>query len=211
MGQSIIDNLYWRYATKKYDASKKVSNEAITIIKEALRLVPTSYGLQPIKFLIIENPEIRKELLHYSYNQFSIVEASHLIVIASLNDIPTQEIDDYIENTATTRSIPIQQLSNYADFLKRTINNLSPTEKSTWAQKQAYIALGVLLDICAQLKIDTTPMEGFDVDGYDKVLKLTEKGLSSTLVIPIGFRHDEDATQHWKKVRKTKEELFEEI
>jgi len=173
--------------------------------------VPTSYGLQPIKFLIIENPEIRKELLHYSYNQFSIVEASHLIVIASLNDIPTQEIDDYIENTATTRSIPIQQLSNYADFLKRTINNLSPTEKSTWAQKQAYIALGVLLDICAQLKIDTTPMEGFDVDGYDKVLKLTEKGLSSTLVIPIGFRHDEDATQHWKKVRKTKEELFEEI
>jgi nitroreductase len=211
MGQSIIDNLYWRYATKKYDASKKVSTEAIAIIKEALRLVPTSYGLQPIKFLIIENPVIRKELLHYSYNQLSIVEASHLIVIASLNDIPTQEIDDYIENTATTRSIPIQQLSNYADFLKRTINNLTPTEKTTWAQKQAYIALGVLLDICAQLKIDTTPMEGFDVEGYDKVLNLSEKGLSSTLVIPIGFRHDEDATQHWKKVRKTKEELFEEI
>lgn len=209
MSHSIIDNFHWRYATKRYDTEKKVSDESISIIKEALRLVPMSYGLQPLKFILIENHSLRNELLHFSFNQKSIVEASHLIVIASLKDIPSQEIDDYIENTALTRNIPIDQLSNYSNFLKKTFNNLSADEKSTWAQKQAYIALGVLLDVCAQLKIDATPMEGFDVDGYDKTLLLTEKGLSSTLVIPIGFRHPKDVAQHWKKVRKSTEDLFE--
>ncbi|MCO5261147.1 MAG: NAD(P)H-dependent oxidoreductase [Crocinitomicaceae bacterium] len=211
MNHSIIDNLHWRYATKRYDSSKKVPQDAISIIKEALRLTPTSYGLQPLKFLIIENNAIRNELLSFSYNQKAIVDASHLIVIASLTDIPTQEIDDYIENTALTRDIPIQQLSNYSNFLKQTINNLSPIEKKMWAQKQAYIALGVLIDICAQLKLDATPMEGFDSDGYDYVLNLTEKKLTSTLVIPIGYRHSEDSAQYWKKVRKSSEELFEEF
>lgn len=209
MSHSIIDNFHWRYATKRYDTEKTVSDESISIIKEALRLVPTSYGLQPLKFILIKDYSLRNDLLHYSYNQKSIIESSHLIVIASLKDVPTQEIDDYIENTAITRDIPIDQLSNYSNFLKKTFSSLSAEQKTTWAQKQAYIALGVLLDVCAQLKIDATPMEGFDIDGYDKTLHLTEKGLSATLVIPIGFRHSEDVTQHWKKVRKSTDDLFE--
>ena len=209
MNHTIINNLNWRYATKKYDSEKKISQDTIDLLKEALRLTPTSYGLQPIKFLFIENPDIRERLLEFSYNQRSITDASHLIVIASHKNFQTREIDSYMQNTANTRGLTLEQLSGYSDFLKRIIGTQSPEEKTIWAQKQAYITLGVLVDTCAQLRIDATPIEGFVPEGYDSILGLTQKGLTSTLVIPIGYRHPEDATQHWKKVRKSTEELFE--
>ncbi len=209
MNHSIINNLNWRYATKRYDSEKKIPRETIDLLQEALRLAPTSYGLQPIKFLFIENTGIREKLFEYSYNQRSITDASHLIVIAAHKEIEAQEIDKYMLNTASTRGLSIDQLSGYSDFLKRTIGTQTPEQKAVWAQKQAYITLGVLIDTCAQLRIDATPIEGFDTREYDRILNLDERGLSSTLVIPIGFRHPEDTTQHWKKVRKSKEELFE--
>ncbi|MBC9813699.1 NAD(P)H-dependent oxidoreductase [Crocinitomicaceae bacterium CZZ-1] len=209
MNHSIIHHLNWRYATKRYDQTRVIPDQTIDLIKEALRLTPTSYGLQPLKFLLIKNQEIRKQLLNYSYNQQSITDASHLIVIASYRDIQSDEIDQYMQNTAVTRDLPLEQLSGYSDFLKRIMNNQTTEQKTTWAQKQAYITLGVLVDICAQLKVDATPIEGFDVKGYDAILNLEEKGLTSTIVVPIGYRHQDDVTQHWKKVRKPAEELFE--
>lgn len=209
MNHPIIHNLNWRYATKRYDATKKVPQETINLLKEALRLTPTSYGLQPIKFLIVENPEIRTKLLEYSFNQQSIVDASHLIVIASIKDIQMDEIDKYMENTAITRGFPVEQLNGYSDFLKRIMLGFSVDQKVTWAQKQAYITLGVLVDACAHLRIDATPIEGFNALGYDDILGLEEKGLTSTLVVPIGYRHSDDVAQHWKKVRKSETELFE--
>lgn len=209
MSHSIIHSLNWRYATKRYDTEKKIPSETIELLKEALRLTPTSYGLQPLKFLFIENPLIRKQLIDFSYNQQSIVEASHLIVIASLRDIQSQEIDQYMKNTAVIRELSIEQLSGYSDFLKRIMNTKTTEQKTVWAQKQAYITLGVLIEACAHLRIDATPIEGFDVSGYDDILRLEEKGLTATLVIPLGYRHTEDATQHWKKVRKSEQELFE--
>lgn len=209
MNHSIINSLNWRYATKRYDPEKKIPRETIDLLQEALRLAPTSYGLQPIKFLFIENTGIREKLFEYSYNQRSITDASHLIVIAAHKEIEAQEIDKYMLNTASTRGLSIEQLSGYSDFLKRTIGTQTPEQKAVWAQKQAYITLGILIETCAQLRIDATPIEGFDTREYDRILNLDERGLSSTLVIPIGFRHPEDTTQHWKKVRKSKEELFE--
>lgn len=209
MNHPIIHNLNWRYATKRYDAIKKVPKETIDLLKEALRLTPTSYGLQPIKFLIIESPEVRTKLLEHSFNQQSIIDASHLIVIASVKNIQMDEIDKYMENTAVTRGFPVEQLNSYSDFLKRIMLSFSIDQKATWAQKQAYITLGVLVDACAQLRIDATPIEGFNVLGYDNVLGLEEKGLTSTLVVPIGYRHPDDVAQHWKKVRKSETELFE--
>lgn len=209
MNHSIIHGLNWRYATKRYDSEKIIPQETIGLLKEALRLTPTSYGLQPLKFLLIESHPIRKQLFDFSYNQQSITDASHLIVIASFKDVQTQEIDRYMHNTAITRNLSIEQLAGYSDFLKRIMNAQTAEQKTIWAQKQAYIALGVLVEICAQLKIDTTPIEGFDGKGYDKILKLEEKGLTSTLVVPIGYRHPDDTTQYWKKVRKSEEELFE--
>jgi nitroreductase len=209
MNHSIIHNLNWRYATKRYDTQKKIPSETIELLREALRLTPTSYGLQPLKILFIENPDIRKKLLDFSYNQHSIVDASHLIIIASYKDIQSREIDLYMKNTAAIRELPIEQLSGYSDFLKRIMNTKTIEQKTIWAQKQAYIALGTLINTCANLRIDATPIEGFDVGGYDSVLKLEKKGLTSTLVIPLGYRHTDDTTQHWKKVRKSEQELFE--
>lgn len=209
MDHPIIQNLNWRYATKRYDSEKKITKESIDLIKEAIRLAPSSYGLQPIKILIIENTEIRTKLFEYSFNQRSIIDASHLIVICSYDDMDYKKIDDYMSNTAQTRDLPLEQLNGYSDFLKRIMSDKNEEQKAIWAQKQAYIALGVLIDTCAHLKIDATPIEGFDNTKYDEVLGLKSKGLSSTLVIPIGYRHAEDHTQFWKKVRKTEPELFE--
>jgi nitroreductase/dihydropteridine reductase len=209
MDHPIIQNLNWRYATKRYDTEKKITKESIDLIKEAIRLAPSSYGLQPIKILIIESKEIRKQLFECSFNQHSIVDASHLIVICSYDDIDYQKIDAYMSNTAQTRDLPLEQLNGYSNFLKQIMSGKNEEQKAIWAQKQAYIALGVLIDTCAHLKIDATPIEGFENSKYDAILDLKSKGLSSTLVIPIGYRHPEDHTQFWKKVRKTEPELFE--
>lgn len=159
MNHLLIENLNWRYATKRYDSVKRVSTDQIELLKEALRLTPTSYGLQPIKFLFIENPAIRQKLFAYSYNQKSIIEASHLIVICSHTNINEANIDDYMSNTARTENLSVEQLDGYSNFLKKVINTQTIEEKSIWAQKQAYLALGVLVDACAHLRINAAPIE----------------------------------------------------
>lgn len=209
--KQLLDDLNWRYATKLYDPEQKISSENLSVIKDVLRLVPTSYGLQPLKYLFIESKEIREQLLIHSYGQQAIVAASHLLVICSYKDIAEDSVDSYIQNTAFTRQIELEKMLGYGDFLKRTLNELSPEELSNWNAKQAYIALGLLTQTCAQLRIDSTPMEGFDPAGYDQVLNLSERNLNATLVVPMGYRHPDDRNQFLKKVRKSESELFEVI
>lgn len=208
---SIIEDLTWRYATKKFDDTKKIAPEAIEVLKNVLQLVPTSYGLQPLKYLFIENPTIRQELLHHSFGQQVIVDASHLLVICSYKTIEDHTVDSYIETTALTRQIELEKILGFGDFIKKTVGEWDDTEVASWTSRQAYIALGFLLQSCAQLRIDSTPMEGFKPAGYDEVLNLSARKLTATLVIPIGYRHDEDGNQHLKKVRRSFEELFEVI
>ena len=208
---SIIEDLTWRYATKKFDATKKIAPEAIEVLKNVLQLVPTSYGLQPLKYLFIENTAIRQELLQHSFGQQAIVDASHLLVICSYTTIEDHSVDSYMETTALTRQIELEKILGFGDFIKKTVGEWGDTEVASWTSRQAYIALGFLLQSCAQLRIDSTPMEGFKPSGYDEVLNLSAQKLTATLVIPLGYRHDEDGNQHLKKVRRTFEELFEVI
>jgi len=203
-----IKNANWRYATKKFDASKKVSSEDFTTLKEAIRLSASSYGLQPYKILIIENPEIRAQLQPVSWGQSQIVDASHLLVIANSVNLGENEIDEFIENVATTRNLPIDTLQGYADFMKSKVVSLPEEARNTWTSKQAYIALGNLLNVAADLKIDVTPMEGFESKKYNELLGLEKLGLNASIVAAIGYRHDDDATQHYTKVRKSNENLF---
>ncbi|MBL7886812.1 MAG: NAD(P)H-dependent oxidoreductase [Flavobacterium sp.] len=203
-----IKDAQWRYATKKFDASKKVSAEDLAIIKEAIRLSASSYGLQPYKVFIIENPEIRALLQPASWGQSQIVDASQVIVFANMTQFGDADIDAYIQNMAQTRSIPVEAIQGYADFMKSKITSLADDVKSNWTAKQTYLALGNLMNVAAELKIDVTPMEGFEADQYNKILGLTEKGLNAAVVATIGYRHEEDATQHYAKVRKSNEELF---
>ncbi len=209
--KQLIDDLNWRYATKKYDPNARINSTDLAIIKDVLRLVPTSYGLQPLKYLIIEDPAVRRALLEHSSGQQAVTDASHLLVICSYRDIVDDSVDSFIENTAHTRQIELEKILGFGDFIKRTVRELTADERSTWAAKQAYIALGQLMQTCAQLRIDSTPMEGFNAAGYDQVLHLSERNLNATLVVPMGYRHPEDGNQHLKKVRRPMDELFETI
>lgn len=205
---NFIQDANWRYATKKFDTTKKVSAEDLATLKEAIRLSSSSYGLQPYKVLIIENPELRAQLQPVSWGQTQIVDASHLIVFANVTNIGETEIDAYFKNLTETRNIPMEALQGYADFMKSKITSLSEEARNIWTSKQTYLALGNLLNAAAELKIDVTPMEGFEPEQYNEILGLKKLGLNASLVAPIGYRHEEDATQHYVKVRKSNEELF---
>lgn len=205
----IIEDLNWRYATKKFDPTKKISNKDIETIKESLRLVPSSYGLQPLKYLLIESPEIRDQLVAASYGQMQVKDASHLIVLCSLINVEEKHVDEYMENIAHTRNVQTDSLQLFSNTIKGSIEKMNTHDVVTWTEKQAYIALGQLMHTCATMRIDATPMEGFDPKAYDEILNLSESNLKATLVCPIGYRHQEDEAQHRAKVRKSKESIFE--
>lgn len=207
----IIEDLNWRYATKKFDSSKKVSEQDLEIITESLRLTPSSYGLQPLKFLIIEDKEIRSKLKENSFNQAQIIDASHLIVICTYKEITEEFINNYLEIISEERSTSLESLNGYGDFMKNTILAMDKSKVYEWNSKQAYIALGQLLHTCASLRIDATPMEGFNSKAYDEILDLNNKGLHSVLACPIGYRSLEDPNQFLKKVRRAKNYLFDLI
>lgn len=208
---NFIENQNWRYATKKFDATKKVSTEDLETLKKAIQLSSSSYGLQLYKVFIIENPAIRAQLQPVSWGQSQIVEASHLFVFANVVDVQENHIDNYVQNIASTRGLALEDLKGYSDFMKSKIVSLPVEQKAVWTSKQTYLALGNLLNAAAELKIDVTPMEGFEPEKYNEILGLTKLGLNASLVATVGYRHEEDATQHYAKVRKPIEELFETI
>jgi nitroreductase len=205
---TFLENQNWRYATKKFDATKKITAEDLSTLKEAIRLSSSSYGLQPYKVIIVENPELRANIQPAAWGQSQIVEASHLIIFANETKVDDLAIDEYIKNISQTRNMPIEALAGYGDFMKSKITSLTPEEKNIWTAKQTYLALGNLLNVAAELKIDTTPMEGFVPAQVNEILGLDKLGLNATLIATLGYRHDEDATQHYKKVRKSNEDLF---
>ncbi|MEL4308133.1 NAD(P)H-dependent oxidoreductase [Joostella sp. CR20] len=201
-------NLAWRYATKKFDATKKVSDKDLETLKEAIQLSASSYGLQPYKVLIITDQLTKEKLRPVAWNQSQITDASHLIVFATINNFGEENIKEYIENIGTTRGIPTENLQGYFDMMNANITPLPDAIKSAWTAKQTYIALGNLLSAAADLKIDTCPMEGFEADKFTEILGLDKLGLTPTVIAPIGYRAEDDETQHYKKVRKSSEDLF---
>ncbi|MFL9829256.1 NAD(P)H-dependent oxidoreductase [Flavobacterium sp. ARAG 55.4] len=205
---NFLENQNWRYATKKFDATKKISKEDLKTLKEAIRLSSSSYGLQPYKVIIVENPEIRAKIQPAAWGQSQITEASHLIVFANKTKLDNSDIDEYVSNISTVRNIPVESLAAYGDFMKSKIVTLSDDSKNIWTSKQTYLALGNLLNAAAELKIDVTPMEGFVPEQLNEILGLDKLNLNTSLIATLGYRHEEDATQHYKKVRKSEEELF---
>lgn len=203
-----ITNQNWRYATKKFDAAKKISTQDLNTLKEAIRLSSSSYGLQPYKVIIVENPELRAQLQPAAYGQAQVVDASHLIVFANETNVDDDTVNQYINRISETRGIPTESLAGFGDYMKGGINSMPQDVKNIWAAKQTYLALGNLLNAAAELKIDITPMEGFVPAKVNEILGLDKLNLNATLMATIGYRHEEDATQNYKKVRKSNEELF---
>lgn len=205
---NFLNNQNWRYATKKFDATKKVSAEDLNTLKEAIRMSPSSYGLQPYKVLIIENPELRAQLQPAAWGQTQIVDASHLFIFVNETNVGDETIDQFLNNISETRETPLESLAGYGDFMKSKISTLEPAVKNVWASKQTYLALGNLLSAAAELKIDVTPMEGFVPAQVNEILGLDKQNLNASLIATVGYRHEEDATQFYKKVRKSQEDLF---
>lgn len=208
----IVESLKWRYATKIFDPEKKLSQKQVDGILEVLNLTPTSYGLQPLKFIRVVNPKIREQLVEASWNQKQVAEASDLIVICIENQLTENAIDQYIERVANTRDQ--EKNSPRFDSFKKMLMKIvewSAEDYQNWAKKQAYIALGNLMTACAVEQIDACPMEGFEPEKYDEILNLNEAGLSSVLVCPIGFRSEKDSNSELAKVRKEHHEIIIEI
>lgn len=208
---SLIENLSWRYATKKFDTSKKVSDSDIETIKEAISLSATSYGLEAYKVLIVKDENLRQELLPASWGQSQVADASHLMIFCNFNKVTPEYIDQYVDLKSNVQGIPSENLRGYGDFMKKTIGSFPEETTRTWTAKQTYIAMANAMAACAELKIDSCPMEGFDAAKYNEILGLDAKGLSAALVLPIGYRSEEDQTQHGKKVRKPLTDLFEVV
>ncbi|CAZ98761.1 6,7-dihydropteridine reductase [Zobellia galactanivorans] len=211
MSLDSIKNLEWRYAVKKFDSEKILPQEKIERLKQAFNLTATSYGLQPITLVVIRNKELQKELVEHSFGQQQVVQASHVLVICIQSDIDEAYISRYFEQVKKIRGTSPDILDPFkkalvADFSKKEVHEIEQ-----WSKNQAYLALGNLLTICAMEKIDSCPMEGFLPSAYDTVLNLKEKGLTSVLVLPVGYRADDDMFSEFKKVRKNIEESIIEI
>jgi nitroreductase len=205
---TLLDNLNWRYATKKYDAAKKISTADLNTLKEAVRLSASSYGLQPYKVVIVENPELREQLKGAAYGQTQITDASHLFIFANDLNLDAKSVEAYINNISETRGVPAEALGGFSDMMNGVIGSLSNDAKNNWTAKQTYIALGNLLSAAAELRIDATPMEGFNPTAFNEILGFDKLGLNASVIATIGYRHEEDEAQHYKKVRKSQEDLF---
>ncbi len=209
--KSMIDALQWRYATKAFDASKKLTTEQIDLLLEAVRLSPSSFGLQPWKIIVVTNSEVREKLRQAGYGQAQFTDASHVIIFASKRELSDLDVDEFIGLTARERGIPTSELGEYAGMMKQFLSGLSGEKRIEWASRQAYLGLGVLLATAAHEEIDACPMEGFDPSAFDEILGLKEKGLTACVVATVGFRSEKDQTAQLSKVRFSKKEIIEEI
>jgi|SRR3989344_524318 len=203
----ILKALNWRYATKSFDQTKKVSENDLNEILEAIRLAPSSFGLQPWKFIVVENPELRKKIREVAFNQPKVTEASHLIVLCSKTDVSEEYIKEYVRDIAKTRNISIDSLKGFEDMMinfRKSHNNESIKD---WAKKQTYIALGILLQTAALKGIDAGPMEGFSPEGVDEILSLHKEGFTTAVLCALGYRSNEDKSASYAKVRHSKEKV----
>lgn len=201
--QSLLAQLNWRYATKKFDAAKKIPAETWAALEHAAVLAPSSFGLQPWKFVVVSSPEVRVALRAKSWNQPQITDASHLMVFARRTSVTKAEIDAYMARIAEVRGVTRESLQGFRDMMAGFIVD-SPApgfSADVWTSRQVYIALGFFLSAAAVLGVDACPMEGIDAGAYDEILGLKGSAFATTVVAAAGYRASDDATSAMKKVR----------
>jgi len=203
-----INALKWRYATKKFDGGKVVSDADIKTLRESINLTATSFGLQPFRVAVITDGAVKEKLRAAAYDQAQLTTASHVFVFAAKTTVTPEYVDNFIKLMADVRNVPVAAIEGFGDYIKGSLKDKSQEELQRWNTRQAYIALGSLLITAGELKVDACPMEGFEGDKFDEILGLKEKGLTAVVIVPVGYRSAEDDTQHAAKVRLPLEELF---
>ncbi len=205
---SHLESLQWRYATKKFDPTKKLSDAQLEELMEAARLSASSYGLQPYKFVVVTDPAVRAKIREHAWDQAQVTDASHLIVLCSYRTMDHSYIDKYIAEIAKTRGMKPEDLAGFRDMMRGSVAGKDAKDLADWMKRQSYIALGFLLSAAAHMRIDACPMEGFDPTHVDVDLGLVDMNLTSATLCPVGFRASDDAAAQYKKVRFAKDELF---
>jgi nitroreductase len=204
----LLQQLQWRYATKKFDATRKISAAEWRALEEALVLAPSSFGLQPWKFVVVENPELRARLLPLSWNQGQVVDASHLLVCAVRVGLAEEDVDRLIRRTMEVRGVSREKLEGYRKLILGFCEKLGESGGlEAWAARQVYIALGGLLTGAALLGLDACPLEGIDPEGYTEVLGLS--GYRAICAVALGYRAIDDGAAQLAKVRYPIEEVVE--
>lgn len=198
----LLHRLMWRYAVKHFDVSKKIPQDHWEALENALVLSPSSYGLQPWKFVVVNDPHTRQDLLRVSMGQQQVVDSSHLVVFAARTDITAEDVGHWLERVAEIREVPLAGLDHLRQVMSGDLVT-GPRHQiaAEWAKRQAYLALGVFITSAAILGVDTCPMEGFDPAGYDQILGLKALGYTSAVIATAGYRSEEDLTATAAKVR----------
>jgi nitroreductase len=208
----VIKHLNWRYATKSYDASQKLDDAKLNHILEAIRLAPTSSGLQPFEVFVVKNPDLRAKIREVAWGQAQVTDASHLLVFAAWDNITPERIDAAFDYTNEVRGFVNEGWEAYRKQLHGIIAARTEQANFDAAARQAYIGLGVALVAAAEQGVDSTPMEGFDPAAVDQILGLKERHLRSVVILPVGYRKaDSDWLVNLKKVRRPRDKFVTEL
>jgi len=205
---NIIEQLKWRYATKSFDKTKKLTVDQLHLLLEAVNLSASSYGMQPFEVMVIENQELKDRLRIFSGDQSQVSDASQLIIFAARNNLSPLHVNEYMQRIMSVRGVSYDSLTDYRNRIVKSISSKSQETLLQWASRQIYIALGFLLVTAAVEEIDACPIEGFEKEMYDEILGLKEKGLSSVVMAAVGYRSEDDKYQFKPKVRKSIKELI---
>lgn len=198
---TVLEQLQWRYATKKFDPSRKIAPELWSKLEAAAIHAPSSYGLQPWAFAVVTDPEVRKRLHPVSYGQPQVLDCSHLVVFAAKNPPTPADVDRYVARTAEVRGATVEALDGFKGMMLGALSRMDAAQAHRWAARQVYIALGVFLSACALAGVDACPMEGFQPDQYDDILGLKARGLGAVVMAAAGYRSADDTNASLPKVR----------
>lgn len=210
-GTSLIDQLNWRYATKQFDTNRKIPTDQWEALEQALVLSPSSSGLQAWQFIVVEDPAVRKELRAVSWDQPQVTDASHLVVFAAQKDYTEKDLNEYLARISDVRGVSIESLDSFRQMITGNVEGKDPETRAAWLARQPYIALGFLLSAAAQMGIDACPMEGFDPAAYDKILGLTDQGLTAVVIATVGYRSSDDKYASLPKVRFSAEKVIRHV
>jgi nitroreductase len=209
---TLLTQLRWRYATKQFDATRKISAEDWRTLEESLLLTPSSFGLQPWRFIVVTDPATKEKLVPASWNQRQVADASHLVVFAIQKNVGAKEVEHYISRIATVRGVSVESLQGYRDvllgFLAQPAEQFNPDQ---WAARQVYIALGNFMTSAALLGLDTCPMEGIVPAQYDEILGLAAQGYQTVVVAAAGYRAAGDKYAALPKVRFAADEVITHV
>jgi nitroreductase len=207
----LLDALHFRYATKAFDPTLKITTETWNALETSLTLTPSSFGLQPWKFIVVDSSEIREKLKTASWGQGQVTDASHLVVFTARTDLSQQDIDTWIARLSEVQGTPMESLAGYAAMISSFSSNMSPSEQQAWNTRQVYIALGQLMTAAALMGIDTCPLEGISPSDYDEILGLKNTGYRTAVACALGYRSSEDSYAKAKKARFSAETLITHI